>query len=149
MDSAVHSPSRLSPAQFLRETPDSCSQEGGPLDASPARSKRMHELSITQGIVESVCEAVPEGKVLAVTVEIGKLSGVVLDSVRFCFDLCAQGTSLEGARLDIVDVPGRGRCGCCQQELEIAELVARCPCGNPFLEILGGQELRIRSIEVT
>ena len=43
----------------------------------------MHELSITQGIVESVCEAVRDGKVLAVTVEIGKLSGVVSDSVRF------------------------------------------------------------------
>jgi hydrogenase nickel incorporation protein HypA/HybF len=109
----------------------------------------MHELSVTQGIVESVCEAVPEGRVLAVTVEIGKLSGVVADSVRFCFDLCAQGTRLDGARLDIVDVPGRGRCGSCQQEIEIAELVTRCPCGNPFLEILRGQELRIRSVEVT
>ncbi len=109
----------------------------------------MHELSITQGIVESVCEAVTGGQVLAVTVEIGKLSGVVADSVRFCFDLCAQGTPLEGALLEIVDVPGRGRCGSCQQEMEIAELTARCPCGNPFLDILRGQELRIRSVEVT
>jgi len=109
----------------------------------------MHELSITQGIVESVSEAIPVGKVLAVTVEIGKLSGVVADSVRFCFDLCAQGTPLEGARLEIVDVAGRGRCGCCEHEMEIAELTAPCPCGNPFLEILRGQELRIRSVEVT
>jgi hydrogenase nickel incorporation protein HypA/HybF len=109
----------------------------------------MHELSITQGIVESVCEAVPDGKVLAVTVEIGKLSGVVSDSVRFCFDLCARDTPLEGARLDIVDVPGVGRCGSCQHEMEIAALVTGCPCGNPFLEILRGQELRIRSVEVT
>ena len=109
----------------------------------------MHELSITQGIVESVCEVVPDARVVAVTVEIGKLSGVVADSVRFCFDLCAQGTPLEGARLEIVDVPGRGRCGCCQDEMEIAELTAPCPCGNPFLEILRGQELRIRSVEVT
>ena len=109
----------------------------------------MHELSITQGIVESVCEAVRDGKVLAVTVEIGKLSGVVSDSVRFCFDLCAQGTPLEGARLDIVDVAGRGRCGCCHHEMEMKELVTWCPCGNPFLEILRGKELRVRSVEVT
>lgn len=108
----------------------------------------MHELSITQGIVESVCEAVPEGKVLAVTVEIGKLSGVVPDSVRFCFDLCAQGTRLEGARLDVIDVPGQGRCGSCQRELDMPELVTTCPCGNPFLEILRGRELRIRFVEV-
>ncbi|HVP61707.1 MAG TPA: hydrogenase maturation nickel metallochaperone HypA [Myxococcaceae bacterium] len=109
----------------------------------------MHELSISQGIVESVCEAVPEGKVLAVRVEIGQLSGVVSDSVRFCFDACAQGTRVEGARLDIVDVPGRGRCGSCQREMDMPELVTRCPCGNPFLEILRGRELRIRSVEVT
>jgi hydrogenase nickel incorporation protein HypA/HybF len=109
----------------------------------------MHELSISQGIVESVCEAVPEGEVLAVTVEIGKLSGVVPDSVRFCFDACARGTRVEGARLEIVDMPGRGRCGSCDLELDMDELITRCPCGNPFLEILRGRELRIRSVEVS
>jgi len=108
----------------------------------------MHELSISQGIVDSVCEAVPDGQVLAVKVEIGKLSGVVPDAVRFCFDACTRGTRLEGARLDVVDVAGRGRCGSCQRELEMEELVTRCPCGNPFLEILRGRELRIRTVEV-
>jgi hypothetical protein len=54
-----------------------------------AQNASMHELSISQGIVESVCDAVPDGRVLAVTVEIGKLSGVVPDAVRFCFDECA------------------------------------------------------------
>ena len=109
----------------------------------------MHELSISQGIVESVCEAVPDGQVLAVTVEIGALSGVVADAVRFCFDACARGTRLEGARLEVIDVPGLGRCGSCQRELDMQELVTQCPCGNPFLEILRGRELRIRSVEVT
>ncbi len=109
----------------------------------------MHELSISQGIVESVCEAVPDGRVLAVTVEIGVLSGVVADAVRFCFDACAQGTRLEGARLEVIDVPGRGRCDTCRRELDMQELLTQCPCGNPFLEILRGRELRIRSVEVT
>lgn len=109
----------------------------------------MHELSISQGIVESVCEAVPDGQVLAVTVEIGALSGVVPDAVRFCFDACARGTRVEGARLEVIDVPGRGRCGSCQREVDMQELLAPCPCGNPFLEILRGRELRIRSVEVT
>lgn len=108
----------------------------------------MHELSISQGIVESVCEAVPEGQVLVVTLEIGKLSGVVPEAVRFCFDACTKGTRLEGARLDIIDVLGRGRCGSCAQELDMEELITRCSCGNPFLEVLRGQELRIRSVEV-
>ena len=109
----------------------------------------MHELSISQGIVESVSDAVPDGRVLAVTVEIGRLTGVVPDAVRFCFDECARGTRLEGARLDIVDVRGRGRCSHCQQELDMEEPVSPCPCGKSFLEIVHGQELRIRSVEVT
>ena len=99
--------------------------------------------------MESVCEAVPDGQVLAVTVEIGTLSGVVADAVRFCFDACTRGTRLEGARLEVIDVPGLGRCGSCQRELDMQELVTQCPCGNPFLEILRGRELRIRSVEVT
>jgi len=111
-------------------------------------SKLMHELSISQGIVESVCDAVPEGQVLVVTVEIGKLSGVVPDAVRFCFDACARGTRVEGARLDIVDVPGRGRCASCDRDLDMDELLTQCPCGNPFLDIVCGRELRIRSVEV-
>ena len=112
------------------------------------RVELMHELSISQGIVESVCDAVPEGQVLVVTVEIGKLSGVVPDAVRFCFDACARGTRLEGARLDIVDMPGRGRCASCDRELDMDELLTQCPCGNPFLDIVCGRELRIRSVEV-
>jgi hydrogenase nickel incorporation protein HypA/HybF len=108
----------------------------------------MHELSICEGIVESVCEAVPEGEVLVVTVEIGRLSGIVPDAVRFCFDACSRGTRVEGARLDIVEVPGRGRCASCDRELEMDELLARCACGNPFLEVVRGRELRIRSVEV-
>jgi hydrogenase nickel incorporation protein HypA/HybF len=108
----------------------------------------MHELSVCQGIVESVCEAVPEGDVLVVTVEIGGLSGVVPEAIRFCFDACARGTRVEGARLDIVEVPGRGRCASCDRELAMDALVARCACGNPFLEIVRGRELRIRSVEV-
>jgi hydrogenase nickel incorporation protein HypA/HybF len=109
----------------------------------------MHELSISQGIVESVCEAVPDGQVLAVKVEIGVLSGVVADAVRFCFDACTQGTRLEGARLEVIDVPGRGRCDTCGSELDMQELITQCPCGNPFLEVLRGRELRTRSVEVT
>jgi len=109
----------------------------------------MHELSITQGVIEGVCEAVPEGKILRVTLEIGRLSGVVPESIRFCFDLCAQGTRVDGAGLDIIEVPGRARCGTCRAELDVDALVAVCPCGNPFLEVLCGQELRIKSVEVT
>ena len=55
---------------------------------------------------------------------------------------------VEGARLDIVNMPGRGRCASCDRELDMDELLTQCPCGNPFLDIVCGRELRIRSVEV-
>ena len=75
-------------------------------------------------------------------------AGVVADSVRFCFDLCTQGTSLEGARLDIIDVPGRAYCRECRADVEIEESVPLCPCGSADLEIRSGQQLKIMHVEV-
>ena len=66
----------------------------------------MHELALTQAIVEE-CAARAEGcRVTKVVVEIGELSAVLPDAVRFCFDLCCEGTPLEGAELEIVALSG-------------------------------------------
>ena len=57
----------------------------------------MHEMSITQGIID-ICEKHAGGRrVLSVDVEIGELSSVVPEAVEFCFEACSQGTLLEGA----------------------------------------------------
>jgi hydrogenase nickel incorporation protein HypA/HybF len=66
----------------------------------------MHELAITEGIVAAVTEKLPDRKITLVRLEIGALSGVVADSVRFCFDLVAEGTTLEGAELEIIESAG-------------------------------------------
>jgi hydrogenase nickel incorporation protein HypA/HybF len=108
----------------------------------------MHELAITQSVVTTVSEQLGSAKVTAVTLEIGLLSGVVADSVRFCFDLCAQGTILEGARLEIIEVPGRGYCRQCQADVEIEDSIPLCTCGSADLEILSGQQLKITQVEV-
>lgn len=41
-----------------------------------------------------------------VVVEIGRETAVLPDAVRFCFDLCAEGTVVEGAELEIVELMG-------------------------------------------
>ncbi|MEC7192467.1 MAG: hydrogenase maturation nickel metallochaperone HypA, partial [SAR324 cluster bacterium] len=46
----------------------------------------MHELSITQNLVAIVEEHARGQRVKRVTLEIGKLSGVMADAIRFCFD---------------------------------------------------------------
>jgi hydrogenase nickel incorporation protein HypA/HybF len=104
----------------------------------------MHELSITRNIVAIVSERANGAKVARVTLEVGKLSAVIPDAIRFCFDVVAQGTVLEGARLEVIEVPGRGRCRVCGLDVELRQLVERCACGSADLERLTGEELTIK-----
>ena len=76
----------------------------------------MHELGITRNVVAIVGERAQGQKVLRVTLEVGRLSGMFPDAIRFCFDVCSKGTALEGAELQIVDVEGRGHCSACGAE---------------------------------
>lgn len=108
----------------------------------------MHELSISRSIVAVVAEAARGRRVLAVTLEVGKLSGVLSDAVAFCFPLAAQGTVVEGAELRILAIEGRARCTSCGSEFAIEALAAPCACGCRRLVRLAGEELNIKSMEV-
>jgi hydrogenase nickel incorporation protein HypA/HybF len=66
----------------------------------------MHELAITEGIVAAVTEKLPDKKITLVRLEIGELTGVVADALRFSFDLVTEGTNLEGAGLEIIESGG-------------------------------------------
>lgn len=107
----------------------------------------MHELSITESLVSAVLEQV-DGEVRAVTVVIGRLSGVVPDSVRFCFDVCTRGTRLEGAALEILEPPGRAICRTCGEETDVADGIPLCSCGSVDLDVVGGRELSVKHVEV-
>ncbi|MPZ65381.1 MAG: hydrogenase maturation nickel metallochaperone HypA [Pseudonocardiaceae bacterium] len=108
----------------------------------------MHELSITQSVVTTVSERLPDATVRRIRLEIGRLSGVAADSVRFCFDMVAEGTPLDGAVLEITESSGRARCRSCGEEFEVNDLLALCDCGSADLELLAGQELLIKEVEV-
>lgn len=108
----------------------------------------MHELAIIESVIEQVTERIGGAKVVRVLLEIGKLSGVVPDAVRFCFDIAADGTPLGGAALEIMETPGRARCRACESQIEIDGPIALCPCGSANLEFTGGTELRIKEVEV-
>ncbi len=107
----------------------------------------MHELSITESLVSAVLERI-DGEVQTVTLVIGRLCGVVPDSVRFCFDVCTRGTRLEGAALEIIELPGLVRCRSCGEPGEVSDGIPLCPCGSADLDILGGRELSIKHVEV-
>ncbi len=108
----------------------------------------MHELGITQEVVAIVSERVRGARARRVVLEIGKLSAVLPDAVRFCFEVCAQGTELEGAELEIVETPGLARCRRCGAELALEQPFGRCACGGSDLEWLAGEELKIREVEI-
>jgi len=109
----------------------------------------MHELAITEEIVDAVrARCAPGERVTRVVLEIGKLSSVLPDAVRFCFDLCCEGTPLHGAALAIEEPPGRARCRRCDGEVLLERPFGRCACGSTELDWISGEELRIRSIEL-
>lgn len=108
----------------------------------------MHELGITRNIVAIVHEAAKGRRVERVTVEIGLLSGVVPDAIRFCFEIVARGTAADGAALEIQEIPGRARCAACGGEFEIVSLLAACACGSRRMVRLHGEEINVRSMVI-
>jgi hydrogenase nickel incorporation protein HypA/HybF len=110
---------------------------------------RMHEMAITQGIIE-LCQNHAAGRhILSVEVEIGELSSVVPDAIQFCFEACSSGTLLEGATLTIVRIPGRGSCRTCGADMPITTLYDACiACGEYCVTVTAGEEMRVREIEV-
>lgn len=108
----------------------------------------MHELSITQSVVDTVSERVGGRRVVSLRLEVGLLSGVVPDAMRFCFEIAAGQTLLEGARLDIDERSGEGHCRECGQDFTLSDLILLCPCGSADVEVTAGRELVIKSVEV-
>lgn len=112
----------------------------------------MHEVGITQSILEiAVDNAQKAGavKISSLTVEIGGLSGVIPESVEFCFEAVTQGTMAEGATLNIIRIPGLGRCDDCGKETELDSYTFNCShCESYNLERIQGDELRLTEVEI-
>lgn len=112
----------------------------------------MHEMSLCQGIVDVLeAEAKRQAfvRVKSVWIEVGPFSGAEPEAMKFCFDAVTRGTLAENAKLEIIETRGRAYCLACAREVEVAERFAPCPgCGGYELQITGGEELRIKELEV-
>jgi hydrogenase nickel incorporation protein HypA/HybF len=114
----------------------------------------MHEMGIALQIIDIAAASIPKEvrpvKVERVNLKIGRLSAVVPESLRFCFEVASRDTPLAGAELAIEETPVLARCKACDERWTIAEPVFICrTCGSGELEILSGRELDIVSIEIT
>lgn len=112
----------------------------------------MHELSLAQSIAEIAQQAASangDRKVMSVGIRVGELSGVIVDSLTFCFAAITAGTTLEGAALRVDRVPVRAQCRECRTLCGVDNLVFLCPsCGSGDLDIIAGRELQVTDIEV-
>ncbi|MCB9378876.1 MAG: hydrogenase maturation nickel metallochaperone HypA [Holophagales bacterium] len=113
----------------------------------------MHEMSIAVALVEAACEKAADldARVDAICVRLGPLSGVVRDALEFSFEVAVAGTPIEGARLEIEEMPVLVRCPVCGGEPKPAELQRLCcpDCGTPTPDVVGGRELELYALEVT
>ena len=113
----------------------------------------MHELSIAHSIVSQAAQAAERlqtGRVVAVRVVIGALSGVSGDALLFLYDIATDGTALAGSRLEIRAVPVAIHCLTCDRDVELPDVQHfACPvCGTPSADVRGGRELEIEALEV-
>jgi hydrogenase nickel incorporation protein HypA/HybF len=67
---------------------------------------RVHELSLMDDLVDVVAEEVGDRRVHIVRLEVGRHACASPHALRFCFEICAHGTVLEGAQLEIIETMG-------------------------------------------
>jgi hydrogenase nickel incorporation protein HypA/HybF len=108
----------------------------------------MHELTITQNIIDIAVSEAGDRKISGINLVIGELSSIVEDSLRFCFDVISKDTLAEGACLSVTRVSAVIRCVSCSCELGL-ERDGLCPeCGKRGGEVMAGREFYLESIEV-
>ena len=112
----------------------------------------MHELSIAIGIVElAEREAIKanSNNIESIELEIGDLSGIVIEALDFAWPVAVKGTMLEKANKTIDKISGKAKCLECENLFDIENLYDSCPkCKSHFKDIYKGKELRVKSISV-
>jgi hydrogenase nickel incorporation protein HypA/HybF len=112
----------------------------------------MHEMTIALNILEIALEnARKEGaqSINKIDVIVGQLSGILVNSLNFCFDIARKDTLADSALLNIIARPGRGLCLECSTEFSVDSLYEPCPeCGEFKVSLTQGKELQIRSINI-
>jgi len=112
----------------------------------------MHEMSLCESVLEVLeqqAKVQQFRKVKTVWLEIGALSGVEVSALRFSFEIVAQGSLAENAKLEILEIPGQAWCLPCGCNVAVQQLYDQCPlCGSQQLQVNGGDQMRIKELEV-
>lgn len=112
----------------------------------------MHEMSLCESVLQVLeTEAAKQQftKIKTVWLEIGTLAGVETEAMHFCFDVVTRHTLADGAKLEIIESPAQAWCLNCSQAVAVTQRYDACPlCGSHQLQVTGGEQLRIKELEV-
>jgi hydrogenase nickel incorporation protein HypA/HybF len=112
----------------------------------------VHELSIALGILDVAGEEAERhgGRVTAIHLRLGPLSGVVREALVFSYDLAREGTPLADAELVVEEVPVVAYCPACVREVTPPSVQDLCcpDCGAPTPELIRGGELEVVALEI-
>lgn len=112
----------------------------------------MHELTLARSLVELVdeyCAQEGANQVARINIRLGELSAMSR-ALHFCFSTVAEGTTCEGAILNIEEIPLTVFCNSCDQvKHPTGKYSFRCfDCGMPTSKIVTGKEMELSSIEL-
>jgi len=115
----------------------------------------MHELQVTESILNIVLKHAPADKVkkiVAIHLNIGELSDLENEWIQQYFDYLSKDTLAEGAKLIIERIPIRLKCDSCQNEFEIKrdeiKNIECRRCGNKKCSLIAGRDYFIKNMEV-
>jgi hydrogenase nickel incorporation protein HypA/HybF len=113
----------------------------------------MHEMGIAIEIIKIVTDSIPpdlkKSRVEKINLKVGKLAAVVPENLKFCFEVAAKDTSLEGALLLIEEIPVVASCKSCGNLWTAVEPVFICEkCNGGSVDLISGRELDIVSFEI-
>lgn len=108
----------------------------------------MHELGMCEGVVEAVERRARGRRVTRLRLRVGNMHRVVPEAFGQAFEMAAAGSVAQGAEVDLNFIPVRTACRSCGAESESEDFVPLCQgCGSADVEIVGGQELMLESLE--
>jgi len=112
----------------------------------------MHELSIARSLFEIVKEEAERCgalEVLSIRIKVGALTGIVPESLRFCFTILARDTPAQNAEILVETIPVRGFCNACEESSGLKNCEFLCSkCGSRDIKIISGRELSMEGMEI-
>jgi hydrogenase nickel incorporation protein HypA/HybF len=109
----------------------------------------MHELSVASAVLNTALKHSDDRPVSVVSLRVGRMRQVVVDSLSFYFEIVARDTLCQGARLEVVEIEAELQCELCERGWKPFIPAFRCPdCGSSEVRVLAGEELEVDYIEV-